>query len=490
MSKIDARAQDEYAIPGQVLMENAGIKAHTVCRDLFEEFSDTASGLLYLAGSGNNGGDALVMARQAFTDGMTPKVILAGPVKSTSAAANLVIAEKLGIPVVSYIDQREESVRLLGSADLIVDGLFGTGVSGPLRGEAAGLVDDVNASKARVVSIDLPSGLGDGFKPGHPVIKADVTLCLGLPKECLYLPSARPGCGQIIHLPIGFPPDLTRDDAIPGELLEYDDIDMLSGDLPPDAHKGTRGKLGVFAGSVGMTGAPVLACRSAARSGCGLVTLLIDEDAYLPAASHLVSVMPKPWSASGDPAAFDFTAFDAILAGPGWGFENRLPWLRAMIGSKQSCVLDADALTLLAGFDSPPDFGGNAVLTPHPGEMARLADATIREVIDDPFGYAARTAGSYNAVVVLKGHVTTICGPNGRYRLFDGMNPALGTGGSGDVLAGIIAGLAAGGTEIFDAASLGVLVHAMAAKRAFDKHGWFLAEDLPPYISRILAGDR
>ncbi len=488
MSVIDTRSQTEYSIPAAILMESAGIKAYGVCRDLFLEFSNPRSELLFVAGTGNNGGDALVMARQAFLDGLSATVVLSGPVKSAAAAGNLEIIGKLGVKVVSFPDQRDEFRLALRSADLIIDGLFGTGVSCPLRSGAAALVDELNSCGVRVISLDLPSGLGDGFKKGYPVIHAEVTLCLGLPKECLYLPFARTHCGRIVVIPIGFPPALTKDPAIPGELIDYDDIEKLTGSIPPDAYKGTRGKLAVFAGSVGMTGAPVLASQSAARSRCGLVSLFIDKEAYLPVSSNLISVMPLPWDVSSDPASLDLDAFDAYLAGPGWGFDGRLSWLKRIMSQKCPGVLDADALTLLSGLKGRTDLGGDTVLTPHPGEMARLVDGRVEDVLDNPVACATRAAELYNAVVVLKSHVTTVSEPGGRFWIFDGMNPALGTGGSGDVLAGIIAGLLAGGTPAQKAACLGVLVHGKAAESAFRERGWFLAEDLPPYISLIFAG--
>jgi ADP-dependent NAD(P)H-hydrate dehydratase / NAD(P)H-hydrate epimerase len=488
MSSIDILAQTKYSIPSQILMENAGIKAYNICRNLMDAFSDPQAELLFLAGTGNNGGDALVMARQACMDGLSAKVLLLGPVKSPTAALNLEIIENLGVNTVSFPDQPEESLRLLHSAAVIVDGLFGIGISGPLREEAAALVDEINSCAGQVISLDVPSGLGDGFKADYPIVHASVTLCLGLPKASLYVLSARARCGRIVHVPIGFPPALTKDSAIKGELLEYDDIEILSVSTPPDAHKGSRGKLAVFAGSTGMTGAPVLAAQSAARSRCGLVSLFIEENAYQTVSPNLISVMAKPWDVSGDPASFDFDAFDACLVGPGWGFDGRLAWLKRIIDQKHPRVLDADALTMLSGIDGHHDLGGNAVLTPHPGEMARLVDMSVVEVTDDPVACAAKAARLYNAVVVLKGHITTVCEPGGGFWIFDGMNPALGTGGSGDVLAGVIAGLLAGGIAVREAACLGVLAHGKAGERAFAERGWFLAEDLPPYISVILAG--
>jgi len=487
MSRIDSLAQSEYGIPGGILMENAGIKAYGVCRELIEEFSDPHIPLLFVAGSGNNGGDALVMARQAFLDNLNVAVLLAGPVKSDAAAANLNIAQKLKIPVVSLCDEPEKARELLHSRPVVVDGLFGTGVSGPLRQGPAELVEEINSLNATVVSIDLPSGLGDEFRQDFPLVHADYTLCLGLPKRCLYLPHARKHCGRIVHIRIGFPAPLVGDPGIPGELLDYWEIERLIRPIPIDAHKGTRGRLAVFAGDIGTTGAPVLASESAARSRCGLVYLFAEQTAYLAVASKVVSVMAKRWNCSDDPSGFDTRMYDAYLAGPGWGFEGRLPWLEMLMRSGLKGVLDADALTLLSTRREAADLQGKAVLTPHPGEIARLLDTGIEDIQNDPVGAAQQAASMYNAITVLKGHVTTICDPAGKFRLFDGSNPVLGTGGSGDVLAGIIAGLLSGGYEATEAACLGVLVHAKAARMTYEERGWFLAEDIPPYISKVFA---
>jgi NAD(P)H-hydrate epimerase len=265
-------------------------------------------------------------------------------------------------------------------------------------------------------------------------------------------------------------------------LLTDADIEAMVPDIPPDAHKSTRGRLAVFAGSRGTTGAAALSAVSAARSRCGLVYLFADEAAYAPLASQLASVMVKPWAPAPGPAGFAFDTYDAFLAGPGWGFEDREPWLDGLISSSLPGVLDADALTMLAG-GGPRDLGGRIVLTPHPGEMARLFGKDVEAIIADPFTAAAETSAGFNAVVVLKGHVTVITEPGGSLWVVDGMNPALGTGGSGDVLAGIVSGLLAGSGDPAVSAKLGALVHSRVAAEARDRLGWFLAEDLISGIS-------
>lgn len=490
MADIDRRAQEEYGIPGGILMENAGIKAYRKCLDLYPELMTPDCRLVFAAGSGNNGGDGLVMARQAVCDGLRPVVVLSGDVRSDTAVANLEMARSLAIPVYSWETDRDIVEDAVDGAALIVDGLFGTGISGPLREAAAALVSRINNSAARVVSIDVPSGVGDGFEKGFPAVHADVTICLGLPKRCLYLPYARPLCGKLIHLPIGFPPALLSGADACAELVQTDELEDSVPEIPSCAHKSSRGKLAIFAGSRGTTGAPVLAAESAARSRCGLVSLFVEDEVFAPIASQLTSVMVKPWSHGDGTETFDYSKFDAFLAGPGWGFEGRLQWLMSMISSGVPGVLDADALTLLADADPVPDLGGRVILTPHPGEMARICKGTVNEVLADPFAVAAEVSKRLNAIVVLKGHVTAIASPDGRVAVNDGMNPALGTGGSGDVLSGIIAGILAGGLDAREAAILGVLVHVRIAAECFEENGWFLAEDLVPRISGAFRSSR
>ena len=197
--------------------------------------------------------------------------------------------------------------------------------------------------------------------------------------------------------------------------------------------------------------------------------------------------MPKVWTADSDPLEFDVDSYSAFLAGPGWGFQNRLQWLKRLIESSRPGVIDADAITLLSDLNSKVDLRGRWILTPHPGELARLSGLTKERVLDDPYGTVIEMSERLNAIVVLKLHVTYICAPGGRLWIVDGMNPAMGTGGAGDVLSGIIAGLLARGMSPEFAACLAVLVHDRIGKSAAEKEGLFLSQDLLSYISAELA---
>jgi NAD(P)H-hydrate epimerase len=309
---------------------------------------------------------------------------------------------------------------------------------------------------------------------------------MGLPKLCLYLPRARAMCGRIFVVSVGFPPALVDDPSIAGELLSPRAWQRLVPPIPPDAHKNTRGHLAVFAGARGTTGAAWLCATAAARARVGLVTVFAGSDIYPVIAPKLTSVMCRPWDPPGE---WDPSRYTAILVGPGWGLsEEKAACLDQLLSLPVPGVIDADAITLLGRRAAARriDLGGRWVLTPHPGEFTRLTGAARDAVLDDPVGHAVSASERLNAVVVLKGHSTVIAFPDGRYWIHDGANPALATGGSGDVLAGLIAAGIAGGLAPLDAARFGVSLHAFTGTLAARRRGWFLAEDLVPLVSRVL----
>ncbi len=487
MARIDKLARERYAMPSLLLMENAGIKAWSLFRRWAGKGEVPAGGMVFVAGRGNNGGDALVMARQAFLDGVRDlAVVLAGgrPQAAGESGQDLAMCESLGIECLAWPAQGEQCRNRLAGARWIFDGVAGTGIRGALQAPLSELVEAMNGSAGRRIAIDVPSGVRDGFQNGDPAVRADLTLTMGLPKLSLYLPRARGFCGRIQVVRLGFPPALVEDPAIPGESLDEDSWRGLLAPIPDDAHKGTRGHLAVFAGSRGMTGAASLAACAAARSRTGLVSLFLDPEVYPLVAPGLRSVMAKPSGAPG--TGFDPSAYSAALVGPGWGLAaDRERWLECLLSTGLPGVIDADALTLLGRLKTPA-LGGRWVLTPHPGEFARLCGIAKEEVLSDPPARAMSMAASRDAVVVLKGASTCVAAPSGRFWILDGRNPALATGGSGDVLAGIIAGGMASGMPPLEAALFGVSLHARVGRIARRLRGWFLAEDLLPLVSRTL----
>lgn len=501
MALIDARSSRQYGIPPLLLMENAGIKAWAAVRGTLCAGRPPEGASVFVAGRGNNGGDALVMARQAFLEGARDLgVILAAgrPDAASEPGIDLALCESLGMECVEYPARPERCRELLAGAQWVFDGVAGTGIRGRLRPPLAELVELMNAAPARRVAIDVPSGVREGIEPGDPVVRAELTLTMGLPKTCLYLPHARDACGRIVVVHVGFPPTLIEDPSIPGEVLDERTWEGLLAPISPSAHKGTRGHLAVFAGSPGTTGAAWLAAHAAARTRVGLVSLFLDPAVYPLLAPRLQSVMARPWDPSAQgwsegPRAFDPSLYDGVLVGPGWGTtDERRAWLAKLLASGLPGVIDADGLTLLSGMQegSRLSLGGRWVLTPHPGEFARLEGVPIREVLADPLARALEAARRLEAVVVLKGGCTHVAGPDGRYWILDGCNPALATGGSGDVLAGIIAAGIAGGMAPMKAALFGVSLHARVGRIARRRLGWFLAEDLLPLISRTLGEEK
>ena len=504
MARIDRRSRTEFAFPSSLLLEDAGVKSWAAVRRIIRAreaagaAASPASGvsgarhgrLVFLAGKGNNGGDALVMARQAAVEQerMVTIVLADGkPPADSDPARMLAMCEALGTECMHWPDQSNGVLARLGEAAWIFDGIAGTGIHGALRSPLSDLVEAVNRSPGKKIAIDVPSGVGDQFRQGQSALRADFTLTMGLPKLCLYLPHARVLCGRIRVIHVGFPPSLVNDPEIPGELLRNGEWRNLAPSIPADTYKNKRGHLAVFAGARGTTGAAWLSASAAARARLGLVTLFVDGDAYAILAQKLTSVMCRSWDA---PSAWDHTPFSGILAGPGWGLaEAKEQWLRHLLALPLSGVIDADGITLLGRIASRGmvDLGGRWVLTPHPGEFSRLTGTPPADVLADPVAKSVEASARLNAVIALKGHCTIVAAPQGRYWILDGANPALATGGSGDVLAGIIAAGIAGGMSPTDAALFGVSLHATLGRRAARRLGWFLAEDLVPLISRALA---
>ena len=481
MKEIDRISIEERGFGGLILMENAGIRI----LETAQSSTDFAGrSVVCAAGSGNNGGDALVIARQIFSGLSNPVSIIIISEEGTPAYNfNLNLCRNLGIRIINADDRTAESE--LNTAGIIFDGLSGTGIKGGLREPAAGLAGLINSSNAFIISIDVPSGLGDAFENGFLSVKADLTLTVGLPKRCLYLPAARSRCGDIKNVGIGFPDDVKNNcelepDGRCWRLICSDEIDRLMPVLQPGDYKNSRGHLAVFAGSPGTTGAASLCAEAAIRTGAGLVSLIADEDIYPILAAKHNAVMVKPRAA--DEKLPDLKFYNAIAAGPGWGRKNRGPLLMHLLKNGRG-VLDADGINELAATDGGGkrlDLGGRWVLTPHPGEFRRLFPDT--DCMKNPYEAAVNASETLNCVILLKGPVSYVAAPDGRCAVLDGVYPKLGTAGSGDLLCGLIGGYIACGMDIFDAAVLGASVHLRAGRRCGSCREWFSSEDLLEFL--------
>ena len=494
MAEIDRLAQERFHIPQAVLMEDAALGAYRVLQHTLWCASTPTGQVAFVAGKGNNGGDALVMARRCHLEGKRELLVVLGagaPPAGTLAAAHLEILRALGVEVLDFQERPSVVRRRLARCDWIVDGLLGTGLRGEARGSIGDLISAVNASPARTVAVDVPSGLGDSYRKGYRAVEALATLTIGLPKTCLYLPYARGLCGEI-HVVTGiFPPELVEAPDIPAELLSEDCLTELLRPIPADTYKNARGHLAVFAGSEGTTGAAWLCSHAAARSRTGLVTVQMQRDLYAACVAAYSSVMIRPWDEQSRPSSLALERFSGLLVGPGWGLsEGREAWLEHLLSAGIPGLLDADGITLLAGLRRRRklSLGGRWVLTPHPGEFARLLGESPGAVLADPVPRLREASAHLQATIVLKGHCSYVCAPGGQLWILDGMNPAMATGGSGDVLSGVIAGQLAGGVEPTVAACLGVLVHSVAGRRAFEAKGYFTADELLPFISQLTGG--
>ncbi|MDR3200029.1 MAG: NAD(P)H-hydrate dehydratase [Spirochaetales bacterium] len=489
MAAADKSAQEDYGIPALVLMENASRGA---ARFILREVSPSGK-IVIAAGKGNNGGDALAIARHLFLAGITNlHILLLRRELGELPRIHFRVLERLGLPVSVFVEDPAGAERLAAEASWIIDGLYGVGIKGPLRDDAARLVEMINESPARVISLDVPSGLSDGFCASWPVVRADYTLTFEAPKLCLYLPLGRKTAGRIETLGAGFPPECLKRPSPAGLLRKDEALKELLPRIQSSDYKNSRGHIAVFAGAPGTTGAALLCGEAALRAGAGLVSLFVAPDVYPVLASACRSLMVKPLEAEdSQTGSWDSSAYKAILAGPGWGRGPRnAAWLRRFIASGLPGVLDADALHVLKDMPGRENLNLRGwVLTPHPGEFAALTGAERDSILANPLPLMEDFCRKYQCTLVLKSHVTIIHEPSaeggqGETWIHDGMNPALGTAGSGDTLAGVIAGLLGRGLPPARAAVCGVELHGAAGRAAAAGTGFFTAEDLLPYISR------
>jgi NAD(P)H-hydrate epimerase len=376
---------------------------------------------------------------------------------------------------------------------MLIDGIAGTGLRGGLAGQSLELVRHAAASTKRVIAIDLPSGFRDSAAAGDSILPAFWTLAIEPRKQCLYAPGLRPLAGRIVPVGGVFPIDASFESRV--GLFEDTDWTAQSVDVPAAAHKGQRGRLAVLAGSPGMAGSALLAIRAAQASGAGLVTLFVESGLFpaLAAASPEVLggaiVRPELAFEAESPG------HNAVLVGPGWATsEEHGRLLASLLASGKPLVIDASALRLLARLE-PGAASSALVLTPHPGEMAALAGYDIEHILSDPAAVLPALARRWRAAVILKAATSWMADREGGLRVLEGNEAGLGVAGSGDVLAGVVAGLLAGfaarspgSTDDLASKALGLaaFAHLRAGRRARAELGWFNAVDLIPRIASSL----
>jgi hydroxyethylthiazole kinase-like uncharacterized protein yjeF len=474
---------------GEELMERAG---YAVARTVVEFLKrrDSRAALLF-AGKGNNGGDAIVAARHLAGAGCHPTLVLLCR-RNELQGDPLLHFQKLvsGIHVFELptLDQLSEIVAETEPA-VIVDGLLGTGLKGEVREPHATAIKVINGLHRPVVAIDTPSGLDSYTGEVCSVcVRADATVTMGLPKVGLLKPAATDFVGRIEVADIGFPRQFVEEIETDVELLTGQDIAPLFPRPQRSAHKGDFGHLLVIAGSEGYTGAPVTTAHAAARTGAGLVTLAVPRDIYpIVAGNCPPEVMPQPFD--GVP---NTTGFDAVAIGPGLGQQPETQKMIWKIASSCSLpmVVDADALNAIAhNVSGLKRLKKPFVLTPHPGEMARLIGKTTKEVQANRWETARGFADEYGVVTVLKGAGTVVTDASGSLWINSTGNPGMAKGGMGDALTGIIGAFLAQGMTPLGAARAGVFVHGLAGDLACEKFGEraMLTTDLIEHLGAVFA---
>ena len=473
----EVRAAEQRAVESGISLWALMQKAGQACADvLHAEFPEGR--VIVLAGPGNNGGDAFVAAQRLRDLGRNVWLYY------IASAAERTLEGQNALNALTGARQPLEDLRLKPN-DIVLDGLFGAGLSRPLAGESAFAVEQVNASGAKVVAIDVPSGVsGDsGAIPG-PAIRADVTVTFCAKKPAHVLQPAASLCGEVIPAEIGFGKFVA--DVGGGRLSENAPALWARTLRWPEAtsHKHQRGRLAVVSGGLANTGAARLTAQAGLRIGAGLVTLLCPPSALMVVASSVAAVMTSSF-ASADDLVAQTEKFSAVVIGPAAGVTDATRAnVEALARAGRRLVLDADALTVFAAqADQLCDaLSAPAILTPHTGEFERLFPGLLAEH-PNRIDAVQRAAAQTNAVVLLKGADTVIAAPDGRAVVNTHATPFLATAGSGDVLAGVIGGLVAQGLEPFDAACAAAWMHGDAGLRAGPG---LTAEDLDQTLRQTL----
>ncbi len=482
MHEIDREAERDYKMPSLILMENAG----RAVADQAAALVPSGQRIAILAGKGGNGGDALVAARYLHNWGYRVKIFCLTALDQLEGdpRLNAQMVEALGIETCAIDERQLAKLRVtFAVSQLIVDGMLGTGASGRVSDLVEQVIQMVNESSCPVLAIDIPSGLSaNSGRPLGICVQADYTVTLGAPKLGMVQYPGMDFVGELTTADIGLPSALFA--SSPYHLVEGTQVAQW---LPPrqaDSHKGTYGRLLILAGSTGMTGAAALAAQAALRAGGGLVTLGIPAslNPILEAKVTESMTLPLPEEPQGvigyrskNAICGVLTQCDAWAIGPGLTTKGEVAHLVAdlLAEYKLPTVIDADGLNSLAKTGGIERLAApsKVVLTPHPGELARLLHTDIASVQADRVQSARDSAASFGTVVVLKGARTVVAAPDGSVYINPTGNPGMATGGSGDALTGIIASLLAQGVEPVAAAVSGVYLHGLAGDLAAVAHG-------------------
>ena len=505
MQNIDRMAASQ-GLSTAVLMENAG---KVVAEEMRKAIGNVAGNrILAIIGPGNNGGDGLVAARYLSDWGAEISVYLCN--ERAIDDRNLIRLAERGVPIIQAEQDTQctELDRLLDQTETVIDAIFGTGRSRVIDGVYKIVLTTLNDVKIKrpgisVFAVDMPSGMDADTGEVDPCCsRADMTITLGYPKPGFFTFPGADYAGRVIIADIGIPTQLAEN--ITTGLITREIVKSILPDRPANANKGSFGKVLIIAGSINYVGAAYLACMGAARSGAGLVTLAtpkslipilaakLTETTYIPLPEKNGAISPGAVSVIRE----RLKEYKAVLMGCGIGQQKQtVNFVKSMLdilrqSNERTLIFDADALNILSLM---PDWWqklpGDAILTPHPGEMGKLCGISIEEVQRKRLETARQSAQHWHKVVVLKGAYSIIASPDGQTRINDLAYQGLASAGTGDVLAGIIAGLAAQGVSDFDAAVCGVYLHGEAGLKAGHVMGdvGMLAGDLIPVLPKVIS---
>jgi len=454
-------------------MENAGAAASRVIK---MNFDVVGKKITIVCGKGNNGGDGYVVARKMKERGCIVKIIQIGGKPSTPSSVEMAsrVAD-LGLAAVNFESDNHLSSDIIMNSDIIVDAIFGTGFKGAPTEPYLSIINEINMSDAKVVSLDLPSGCSsDNGKLNGVCVKADLTVTFVALKPCHVLFPAAEKCGNVVSASIGMPLQAIESQQEIMNTIEKSDISSLLPKRTKTFHKGNCGTVCFVCGSYGMAGAAVIAAKAAIHSGVGLAKLIIPASIYNIVGPSVLEAVCCPLSQTAD-GTLSMSELPKIISeinksnssvigcGLGTGYDVNSIVKGIVQSAHIPLVIDADGINAIAScIDIIKQYGASVVLTPHPGEAARILDCSASDIESDRLNSVKKIAALSGAVTVLKGANTLISTPEGKVSACLFGNPGMATAGSGDMLSGIIAAFLASGLSPRDAAICGVSIHALA----------------------------
>ena len=496
MKRIEQRAIERYGIASLLLMENAALAVLAA----IESHYPAASTVPVLCGKGLNGGDGLAVARHLHNRGVVVDVLVVGTREELSGDRLTMYEAARGAGVSVTFATSEDALDTwlakAGNGDIVVDALFGTGLSRAPEGLERLAIDGLNELRLPVVSVDIPSGIDASRGVAEwPAVHADLTIAFGLPKVAHIFSPASLFCGEIDVADISIPHAATDEEEITLSVMTAEEVDVIVPRRQLDSHKGTFGHIGVLGGSAGRSGAAVLVARGALRGGAGLVTVITDRETAAIIDAHSIESMSLAEDLrEASHVAKILERYDIVAIGSGLpDDEEAYRLLRELIGQlKQPLVLDAAAISAFAGNPELLATTSPRILTPHPGELARLLGRAIPEIQANRIGAVREAAARTGAVVILKGHQTLVGDREGNVSVNPTGNPAMATGGMGDVLAGLCAALLAQQHDSWDAARVATYLHGAAGDLAAADRGeaGLFASEVADLIPRALRSCR